>query len=266
MKTPYNIEDIGVRTVISTQPTQQAIKLKIALSESGIPFFSYPLIYTKTVKPNKTIQTALQNLNNFNLVIFTSKNGVISFFKLFSFYNKPFPSNIETAVIGKGTAEALKKHGIIPTYINPGETSADFLTYLKKFVIQPNKKILLVQGNLAPENLNESLSKASNVQRINVYETILSQNIDTRLLSKIKNNNYGLLVFSSPSAFINFKNHFLKLINQPEKPIRIISIGRTTTKYIKENYSYPVEIFTAPEPGTEGLKNEIINYFKKLEP
>lgn len=248
----------GGKSVISTQPLEQAEKLKSALEGTGITFFNLPMIRTEALPLSEEIKNAIQNLDNFSLLIFTSKNGVIHFWNDLEQMKAAFPSKLKTAVIGGGTARVLEKYNGNPDYINEGKTSTDFAAYLKSEVISESDKILLVQGNLAPDFLYNELNEVADVKRINVYRTVTEETCDENILNEIRGNRYGLLVFSSPSGFSNFYK-FYQSGEKIKSRLRVLSIGNTTTKAISGMCN--AEIITAAKPGTQGLKNEILSYF-----
>ncbi|MBE0650692.1 MAG: uroporphyrinogen-III synthase [Bacteroidales bacterium] len=248
----------GEKSVISTQPFEQAEKLKKALEGSDISFFNLPMIRTEALPLSGEITDAIQNLRLFSLVIFTSKNGVINFWEALEQLKITFPATLKTAVIGNGTAKTLEKYHGNPGFVNEGKTSTDFAAYLKSEVISKSDKILLVQGNLAPDFLFNELSEIAAVKRIDVYQTVAEETCDDNILKEIRDNRYGLLIFSSPSGFSNFYK-FYKRGEEEKFPLRILSIGNTTTEAISGICK--TEIITAERPDTQGLKNEILRYF-----
>ena len=248
----------GEKSVVSTQPLEQAAKLKTALEGTGITFFSLPMIRTEALPLSDETKEAILNLNQFNLLIFTSKNGVSNFWKALEQMKVAFPTGLKTAVIGGGTSRALQEYHGKPDYVNEGKTSPDFAAYLKSEIIRESDKILLVQGNLAPDFLFNELNEIAEVKRINVYQTLAEETCDENILKEIRDNRYGLLVFSSPSGFSNFYK-FYQSGEKIESRLRILSIGNTTTEAISGMCD--AEIITAAIPGTQGLKNEILSYF-----
>ena len=247
----------GVRTVISMQPAERASKLRKALENSNMRFFNMPMIRTETVKLNTEIQTVFDRLKNFDLLIFTSRNGVKAFYKLLQQAGRTLPEKIKTAAIGKGTAKEIKRYGWQADYVQPGQTSRDFAAWLKNQVLKGGEKILLALGNLAPDFLQNQLSPQAFVQRIDVYRTLPVQEYDTDLMQKIRNDQYGLLLFSSPSAFANFYDNYQQ--KKTNARLRIVSIGETTTQAILNTTQ--ALVLTAKEPGTDGLLGEIKQYF-----
>jgi uroporphyrinogen-III synthase len=209
------------------------------------------------VELNAEIQTVIERLKNFDLLVFTSRNGVKAFFKLLQQDGLTLPEKTKTAVIGKGTASVLEQSYRKADYIQPGQTSHDFAAYLKNQVLKGGEKILLVLGNLAPDFLQNELSPQASVQRIDVYRTLPIQKYDDDLMQKIRDDQYGLLLFSSPSAFANFYDNYQK--EKMNARLRIVSIGETTTRAILNTTQ--AFVLTAKIPGTEGLLNEIKKYF-----
>ncbi len=243
--------------VISLQPAERAEKLRLSLENNGIAFFNMPMIRTETVTLQPEIRNVLDRLESVDLLIFTSRNGVKAFFKLLAQAGLTFPGRTKTAVIGQGTALVLEQNYRKADYIQPGQTSRDFAVYLKKDVLKGGEKILLALGNLAPDFLQNELSPQASVQRIDVYRTLPVQEYDVEIMQKIRDDRYGLLIFSSPSAFANFYNNYKK--KKSNARLRIVSIGETTTQAILNTTQ--AFVLTAKIPGTEGLLNEITQYF-----
>ncbi len=245
------------KTVISTQPAEQAVKLQALLQNTGnILFYSMPLIETKTLKSNPDNEQVLKTIRSFSRIVFTSKRGVSSFFQLTEQLNinEDDLAKLQFAAIGTATAGEILKYGYQVHYINQGNTSKEFAAYLIDDVIKANEKILLPQGNLAPGFLLDKLSEKAKCTRINVYETIKIKNPDREILNLIEKDNYDLLIFTSPSAFENF----LEITNYQadKKVLKILSIGQTTTNFI-ENKGFKVQI-TAKTSNIKGLSDEII--------
>ncbi len=246
--------------IISTQPLAQAKKLSALIQSKDVEFISMPLIETETIDLNEKIKNTLNKISNFDCIIFTSKRGVSGFFKLLK--DLEIPNNkikaLKFAVIGEPTAAELKKYGFKADYINPGNTSREFLFYLLRDFINNCDKILMPLGNLASNYLPNALSEIANVTRIDVYETIKLKEVNKSILNKIDQNDYHLLIFTSPSAFENFIE--ITGYKPNNRKLSILSIGQTTTNAIKK-LGFDVQI-TAKKSTIEGLAVEIINLIK----
>jgi uroporphyrinogen-III synthase len=246
------------RSVISTQPVEQAQKLQQALENQTIAFYNMPMIRTEAYALNDSIRETLQKLHEYDWIIFTSKNGVHALFQLINEAGLTFPEKLKTAVIGKTTQSHLEKVHRKADFINRGQTSVEFLAALKNEIIKKNDRILMVLGNLAPNHMQQQLSKIAQVDRLDVYKTLSIADYDKTLMQNIRSNGYGLLVFTSPSAFQNFYKFYQ--LEKSIAPLRIVSIGNITTAAIQKITQ--AQIITAKTAGIDGLKNEIIHYFK----
>ncbi|MCF6243227.1 MAG: uroporphyrinogen-III synthase [Bacteroidales bacterium] len=248
----------GKNIIISTQPKEQAELLHSLLQSTYFLFYSMPLIETKILKSNPDNEQVLRTIQSFDWIVFTSKRGVFSFFELTKSLNikEEDIAKLQFAAIGTATAGEIFKNGYQVHYINKGNTSKEFAAYLIDDVIQPKDKILLPQGNLAPDFLLNKLSEKAKCTRINIYETLKIKNPDKEILNLIENNNYDLLIFTSPSAFENFLE--ITKYQADNKKLKILSIGQTTTDFI-ENKGFKVKI-TAKKSNIKGLADEIIKH------
>ncbi len=203
----------------------------------------------------------IQNINPFNWLVFTSKNGVHFFLK--KYFNetgkKELPENIKTAVIGKKTANELIKNGITPNYISESNLAETFSIELKKSVIEKNSNVLLLLGNLAGNLLQDTLKNYSNLTRINCYKNSIPETLDFEIIKKIKYDKYDLIIFTSSSCFSNFAE-ILKKHDIQTQNLKVVSIGKSTTMTMKEYGTIPV--FTAKQSNIEGIVQEIKMYYK----
>ncbi len=215
------------------------------------------MIEIKEAPINNTEKDILKKIDKFDKIIFTSKNGVIFFFK--QYYkitgNQVLPIDIKFATIGKNTSKELEKYAYKTDFTNKGSTSFDFIKNINTFV-NNNENVLLALGNLSKNVIEEAILKYANVCRINFYNTTATQVVDNKIVEQIKNNNYNLLLFTSPSGFYNFNK-----LRIDKKNLKIACIGTTTANAIKKHNITPLII--AKKSTAEGFAESIINYFKK---
>jgi hydroxymethylbilane synthase len=254
-----NVElTLNDKIIISTR----AIESGDSITVQGATVLSLPMIEIYPSKLENTEKELFNNLANFNWIFFTSKNGVVNFFKHLSDLkgSTTLPANIKIAVIGSKTATELDYYGYAPSFISKGNTSEDFLNEFFKAVNPVKQKILLSLGNLADDSLSKRLSKENEVKRLNVYETLKPKSVDTSILKIINENKYDLILFTSPSTFYNFCSFYEK---DRIQHLKMASIGSTTTKAIEEAGYSP--LITAKMSSIEGLSETISEYFKKKQ-
>ena len=215
-----------------------------SLVKNNFKVHHYPLI---EIEP---IEFKINNLKRYDFIIFTSKNGVKNFFHKVKKFD-----NLKFMCVGSKTEYILNKFGHLSVFTSKRNYSEIMAAELKKNKLINGKNILLIQGQLAKDDLKLELKNFCNVERINVYNTKAKENSNEKL-KKLISSKSTFTVFTSPSAF----DSFIKFYN-PNKT-KIISIGKTTTKYI-ESKGYDC-MLTSQMQSYEGISVSIIKYFQQL--
>jgi uroporphyrinogen-III synthase len=241
------LKNMATPTVISTWPLRENDRFAHILRNNGISVLQLPMIEIHYLP-----FSLKQKIEEYDWIIFTSKNGVESFLNSFNFDVKN-----KIAVIGKGTAAPLDENKIAPTFIGHGRSGKDFGRELKA-VIGENNNILLALGNLAPDVLTGMLSPKNHVDRVDVYETRMPGNIDRYLLSLIVRNSYDVIAVSSPSGIKNLHQYVFKELKEP---LRMVSIGEATTAAARDLGIEPLA--TANEQSYEGLAKCVLDIWEK---
>jgi len=246
------------KIIISTRPLSKNDIVKQYLSEKGAVVLDFPMIEIYPSVISDKISNTLQNINSFQWIVFTSKNGVDCFFKLLKSLNISAEkySSIKIAVIGKKTSDEVLKNNSKPFLISSGNTSEDlFVELFGKVKIY--EKVLLVLGELADDILEKGLCEIVDITRINVYNTILPKTISKDIIEIIKSDRYNIIIFTSPSGFINFKATMNK--NEIFSDFRVASIGKTTEKELLKNNCKP--LFVSSKSDGKNFAKELENFF-----
>jgi uroporphyrinogen-III synthase len=241
------------KIIISTRPLSDDDTIKKSLSEKGALVLDFPMIKIVINALNTEIQTVFTNINTFEWLLFTSKNGVDCFFKILKHVETVSLPKI--AVIGKTTANEVRKNGFEPELISSGSTSEDFIRELTT-KLSSDDSVLLIQGELADTKFENNLTSA---KRLNIYKTIDTEEHSIDIIKRIKANNYDMLVFTSPSGFRNFVKIMNK--NNCNANYKIACIGKTTEKEVLQQGYTPL-IVSAKSSGSF-FTDEIERYFTK---
>ena len=256
---PQAVLTLKDKVIISTRALEASDTLPEIIKSSGAKFISLPMIEIVPSPLDTEMAEVLNTLESFDWIFFTSKNGVVNFFKQLIDLkgNTTLPKTLKIAVIGLKTGLELEYYGYAPTFISEENTAEEFLNRFEAKYKPENLKILLSLGNLADNTLENSLSIRNITRRINVYQTVKPTQADQAILDQIKNDAYDLIVFTSPSTFNNFCT-FIEpsLLGR----LKIASIGSVTTKAIQKAGFEP--LFTARKSNAEGIRDAINEFYQ----
>ena len=214
------------------------------LKEYGAVLHHFPMIDIITKSNIKPF-----NLSDFDYYIFTSKNGVNSFFNLDFVKGK----KINTLCLGEKTKVALLENGLEPVFVSNESYADNLIAELLNNQMIDNKKVLLVLGNLADNRIEEGLKSTCTINRLDVYTTTL-ETLKNEVISNLLDSENTISVFTSPSSF----QAFYKLYDAHKTTL--VSIGTTTSEFIISQGFIPKII--ASEQTYEGISQAIFNYYE----
>lgn len=215
-------------------------------------------------------------LANFDILAFTSTNGVESFFKqLFAAgYDVRVLAGKKIASVGKITEKKLLEYGIRCDYVPEDHTGEGLGKLLAALIPQstegatsyPIPRILLLQGNLADDTLLNLLPQAT---RWVVYETLPVAELPEWKREAVAG--ADAVVFASTSAVENFVKlmsqgtagvlPYLKATNGSAPiPHTSFCIGRMTESAAK---SYGFNTVTSDETTMDSLVKKIVEFYTK---
>jgi len=247
------------KVIISTRAIESGDTLPDILKSCGAKLLSLPMIEIIPSPLDTKMAEYLNGLEKYDWIFFTSKNGVINFFKqlIDKKGDTELPKSVKLAVIGYKTGLELEYYGYAPTFISEENTAEEFLNRFCAKYQPKNLNILLSLGNLADHTLQNHLSVQNTMHRINVYQTIKPDHVDTEIIELLKNDHYDMIIFTSPSTFHNFCSFYDETI---VGKLRMVSIGSVTTKAIQQAGFEP--LFTARKSNAEGIKDAIIEFYQ----
>mgnify|MGYP001202903086 FL=1 len=248
------------KIIISTRPTGSEDLIGNALENLGAAVLSMPLIETFQIPISQKSQSVILENNTYQWLVFTSRNGVESLFGQLGSLENIEVLPFKTAVFGRRTAAALHDKGFNPDLVVQSNTSADLLNELLP-KLQTNEKVLLVLGDLASNLLKDGLQQKVSVDRLDVYRTEVVQSVETKMLNRISENNYDLILFTSPSGFKSFMHHTIDKIDLQN--LKIACLGPTTEEAILNEGLVP--LIVAKPSGKIGLLKGMENYFAKSQ-
>ena len=273
-----NLPLSGKRLVV-TRAAKQASGITARLTALGAEVIETPMIETKDVFPVSTnvipgltgnLHADWNDLKNFDLLAFTSVNGVESFFKQLLASGRDIRelAGKKIASVGKITEKKLLEFGIRCDYV-PEDHTGEGLGKLLRSVVDANgvilserseskdlleeSRILLLQGNLADDTLLKLLPKAV---RWVVYETLPVAELPDWKREAVES--ADAVVFASTSAVENFSSVILSGARSAESKDLAFCIGRMTESAAK-NHGF--ETVTSDETTMDSLAKKIVEYY-----
>lgn len=204
-----------MKNILITREEKLDKNLESLAKEKKINLIYFPLI--KTIPINFEII----NLDKFDFIIFSSKNGIRYFLK-----KEEIDKEMNIIAVGDKTASYLKNLGFKNVIVPKEKSSTGIERFIKENFL--NKRFLHVTAKKGKRvNLK-------NVERVEVYDTVFNKpESKDKICEMIKEGKIDYILFSSPSTFISFKNLF-ENYKQLLKKVKIISIGNTTKEEIEK--------------------------------
>ncbi|KAA3631021.1 MAG: uroporphyrinogen-III synthase [Calditrichaeota bacterium] len=201
-----------------TRSADQLNGLKQKAIEKGIELIPLPL--TESIPTPFELPKEV-SFDSTDWVMFTSKNGVDSFF---SQTKELLPENIKIAVIGVKTEEAVRKHNHTVTFVADSAVGKDFLTQFTTTIDLSGKTILYFRA----EHVLTQPEKYFNKLDCQFHQIICYKTIECELPSDTQElfSKEDFLFFTAPSAVESFRRQF----GRPKA--KIIAIGKTTEEAI----------------------------------
>jgi uroporphyrinogen III methyltransferase/synthase len=252
----------GQRVVV-TRTREQASQLSKQLLELGADVLEIPTI--KIAPPGEErrqdIIDALLELNSYDWLVFTSPNGVTTFFDLFfkRFQDLRDLGGARIAAIGPATAAKLKELHLQVDLMPDEALGSKIAQAFDKFESIDNLKICLLRAETANPELPKALEDLGGiVDDIAVYKTVAETEDLNGAATRLAEGGADWITFTSASTVEHFHARFNlpKLLKQFSQA-KLVSIGPETSKAIRALGLEPA--LEAKEHTIEGVVQAVMN-------
>jgi uroporphyrinogen III methyltransferase/synthase len=225
------------RRIIVTRARQQASALVERLSALGAACLQYPTIRLEPPASWDELDAAIDRLESYHWLVFTSVNGVDPFFQRLDKKGRDARAlaHLKTAVIGPATAERLGHYGlksdIIPENYRAESVVAAFAEQDLK-----GKRILLPRAKEARPVLPVELTRmGARVDEIAVYETVMDRDSVQGVHDALAQGEADLVTFTSSSTVTNFHRMLPAGERQPlMQGVQTAAIGPITARTARD--------------------------------
>jgi uroporphyrinogen III methyltransferase/synthase len=248
--------------VVITRPLEQAHDFIELLATEGARPILFPTIRIEPPLYWTGLDGAVDNLEMYSWIIFTSANGVRFFLRRLREKERDIRELKDIAIcsIGPATAALLKKMGIHVEMV-PNEYSSEGVINAFSNIDVSGKKILLPRAEIARDVIPEELTRlGAQVDVVTAYRTVQSNANKAELQAHLDKGHVDMITFTSPSTVANFVNIMDKEFKLPEK-VKVACIGPVTAAAARKN-GFRIDIMQN-EYTIQGLVAAMKEFYRK---
>ena len=222
------------KRIVVTRTREQASELSSRLQEAGAEVLEIPTIKIVAPDEHQDLVEVLVGIGAYDWLIFTSPNGVSTFFDYFfkTYEDVRDLGNVRIAAVGPATAAKIKELHLKVDLMPEQYVTSKIASAFAKFESIENLKMLLLRAQVANDELPKALGEAGAiVDDVACYKTVPETEDRTGAAASLTENGADWVTFTSSSTVENFHARFdlPKLAKQFPK-MRLASIGPETTK------------------------------------
>jgi uroporphyrinogen III methyltransferase / synthase len=251
--------------IVVTRRSEQAGSFAQRLAELGADVLKVPTIKIVTPIEKDAIVDCLLELNSYDWLVFTSANGVTSFFDIFfrRFQDLRDIGGARIAAVGPKTAAKLRELHL-QVDLQPEEfTARKIAEAFKKYQDIENVKMCLLRAEVANRDLPDALAEmGAIVDDIAIYKTVPETEDPSGTSADLLEHGADWVTFTSGSTVEFFHARFdLPKLLKKFPQMKLASIGPETSNAISTLSLKPA--LEAKEHTTDGLISELLRAVKK---
>lgn len=204
------------RRVLVTRSAEQAGELAAALREAGAEPVLLPMIQAVPVERPAALDAALDELDAYDALVFTSANGVRFFAGRARERGRELATlGARVVCVGPATAEAARRQGLPEAWVPRGRFDAEgLLAELAEALPPRGRRFLVVRAEQGREVLPDGLRAAgARVDAVPVYRTVAVETDAAALRAALARGELDALTFTSPSTV----RHLLGWLDAPSR-------------------------------------------------
>ena len=251
------------RRIVVTRAREQASDLLARLGEQGAACIECPTIRVMPPDDTEALDRAIDRLDAYHWIVFTSVNGVRFFFERLFSRGRDVRAlgRVKTAVIGPATAQRLAAFGLSSDIV-PESYRAESVVAAFAGVDLGGTRILLPRAAEARPVLPVELTRmGAAVDEVAVYRTVPDDSGRQDLVTALENGRIDMVTFTSSSTV----RHFKALLPADRAAalmagVTVASIGPITSQTAAE-LGFTVDL-TAAVYTIEGLVEAIVAHHR----
>lgn len=251
------------RQFLVTRARAQSRDFVSRLEDLGAKAHCLPTIEIVPPRSWKELDLAIRDLDEFDVVVFTSVNGVAAFFERLLVNNQYYGvlKNMTVVAVGPKTAEALKDNFIRADLVPQDHRAEGVVAALLEAGIE-GKRVLYPRAEVVRPLLVESLTAAgAEVCAPVAYRTVMPDGQAEQIRALLAGGELDAICFSSSSTFKNLMAMLGDDLTGLLGETRLFSIGPQTSETIRR---LGFEVALEPQEWTlDSLIQAMIAYYRK---
>jgi uroporphyrinogen III methyltransferase/synthase len=254
-----DLRPLAGRRIVITRAAEQAAGLSSLLEAEGADVLTLAAISIEPAEEYSALDGALQQIERYHWVIFTSANGVRAFVERLNHADLDWRAfkGVRLGAIGPATAEALRASGARPDFM-PDEYVAEAI--IAGIGEVAGQRVLLPRADIAREALAVELRRmGAEVEEIAAYRTV-TRRLDAQVVTDALAQHPDAITFTSSSTVRGF---VAALPGMPAaealRGVVVACIGPITAQTAREVGLTPQII--AQEYTMPGLTRALVSYF-----
>ncbi len=245
-----------------TRPAAQAADFVASLEQQGGEAICIPTIEIVPPESYAPLDFVLRDLDEFDILILTSANGVDALFERMLETNQYVGTltDIFVVAVGPKTAKAIQQHCIRPDLIPADHRAEGVVAELLQYGVK-GKRILYPRAEVVRPLIIDSLQSAgAEVVAPVAYRTVMPEGNGDRIRDLLAMGALDAICFSSSSTFNNLLEMVGGCLPGLLGPTRLFSIGPQTSATIRK-HGFQVDL--EPEQWTlDALVAAMVEYYR----
>ncbi|MCG8414120.1 MAG: uroporphyrinogen-III synthase [Pseudomonadales bacterium] len=193
--------DLSGLSILVTRPLRQQQSLCEKIAAAGGKPLSFPLIEIASLKESNEIDAAkqaVQDLDQFDVLVFVSSNAAKLGADLINDYWPQFPVGVEVIAIGKTTAETITAQLTCQVVCPDQGSDSEAVLALPGLQTVANKRVGIFRGQGGRELLAATLQeRGADVQYIEVYRRVPIPHSAAEISAKLRENSCDVITVHS---------------------------------------------------------------------
>jgi len=248
------------QTIVVTRSREQSASFSAQLRELGAEVLEVPTIKIEPPTHREELIDALLELNSYDWLVFTSPNGVTTFFEYFfrQFHDMRDIGGCRIAAIGPITAKKLKELHLQVDLMPDEALASSIAEAFTEFESIENLKICLIRAEVANRELPAALEAlGAIVDDVACYRTVAETEDPTGVAARLMEAGADWITFTSASTVEHFHARFdLPALKKKFPNLKLASIGPETSKALAALSLQPD--LEAKQHTTEGLAQVLV--------